>query len=59
MLADGSRISILFIQHITDENEAEMVKAGSDTDSLKADTITDNMGGVIAEGDGEDIPDEE
>ena len=44
---------------ITDENEAEMVKAGSDVDSLKADTITDNMGGVIAEGDGEDIPDEE
>ncbi len=44
---------------ITDENEAQMLNIQSEIDSLKADTVAGGEGGIIAEGDGEDIPADE
>lgn len=53
--------------HLTDDNEAQVVQTPDEqdkptsagTDSLQADTVSLPAGAVIAEGDGEDVADEE
>ena len=53
--------------HVTDDNEAQVIQTPEEqdkptntgTDSLQADTVSLPAGAVVAEGDGEDVADEE